>query len=691
MSPEMSGWGPLLSRLAVEALLLVALAALAGRWVATVQWQRLLWQSVFVALALVWGVELSGGRGWIPSWLQDRPLSPTPHTMTAQVESGILDRGSETADLAPRDETSGSALPVKPSWWPGLVWSLGLGGFLLRSMSHRVRLIWRIRTVHRTSDLRASKRSAEAIDRIRNTIGLGPVDLRVLQGLRGPAAFGILRPTVAVPEDFEERFSAVQQEAMLAHELGHLAQRDPVWLLLVDLVCAVAWWHPLVWWARRQFRAACEAAADDVSTLVPGGRIALAEALVEFGRALTAHGGVGVGGSGLRSDLARRVTALVEQPGELQTIQRRSRWMFHIGLTLLMVAWLQIPFSGSQEGIGTLIATAWAESTVNVTADKRDAAPSVTPPAQEAGQAITGSPSTAPVPTEAGSGTAPMPTASGKSGTQVLMSVFLVTILERGPTDIGLDWLFGQTVTNNPPLVSAMAKRVPGGDGTLKGDRLRVDRLTVEGQVAVLSRDQFTALKARFDQHGGVDFLSAPKVTTLSGRPASVSISDVMTMVTGVDARDASSTNQAEIRYRTDQVSQGVSVDLVPTAQVDGWRVTVLASVTEFLGYDAPKETDRITAKAGNGKPIAAVVPLPRLQVLETRANATTQSGGVIALRGPMTERVIQYKDKVPVFGNIPLIGRLFRKEGRQTQRNRLYVFVQPETIDAEGNTTPKP
>ena len=689
MIPSLTGWELLFGRLAVQAGLWVALVVLAGRWVKTVQWRRLMWQSTFVGVALVWAVELSGGRGWLPGWPQHRPIPASTRVVKTLVADEVPVHDASTTVEVPVSGTSDSNPSVTTPWWPGLVWLMGLGGVLMRSLGSRVCLAWRVHTVRGARATLVDGESAKAVERIRKAIGLGPVDLRVLPGLRGPVAFGIVRPTVAVPADFEDRFPTVQREAMLAHELGHLARRDPLWLLVADLVYAVGWWHPALWWARRQFRAACEVAADDVSTLVPGGRMALAEALVGLGRELTSPGGIGVGGSGLRSDLARRVKVLVGRPGELGRIQARGRWMFRFGLTALVFGLLLIPWPGAHDGLGAILAAARAEQ---ATIDRPSKATPASLPASTVGGIRVGvqpSPATTPDPALANKGRSPAATPSDGSEPQVLLSVFLIEITDRGSSDLGLDWLFGQSVTNNPPLISEQhATHLPGTTETLKGGRLQVDGLTVEGQSAVISGEQFAALKARLNQRDGVDFMTTPKVATLSGRQAHISICDVMTMVTGVEARDASATNQADVHYLTEAVPVGPSVHLIPTAEGDSWRVGVLASVTEFLGYDQPARSE---VKADKGKSLSFTIPLPRLRVRKTQSVAKARNGEVIALRGPMTERVIQFKDKVPVLGDIPLLGRLFREESRQTHRSRLYVFVQPETINSQGSKSSGP
>ena len=138
--------------------------------------------------------------------------------------------------------------------------------------------------------------------------------IRTTEGLTAPVAFGILKPTVLVPTDFTRRFSATQQQVILAHELAHLTGNDPAWLLASELITALVWWHPLVHAARRRLLAASEQTADEASTLVPDGPDVLAECLVKLGRRLTAKprfGWVATEGSGLRSGLARRVQRLL--------------------------------------------------------------------------------------------------------------------------------------------------------------------------------------------------------------------------------------------------------------------------------------------------------------------------------------------------------------------------------------------
>ncbi|CAM3821190.1 M56 family metallopeptidase [Roseateles saccharophilus] len=77
-----------------------------------------------------------------------------------------------------------------------------------------------------------------------------------------PALVGLLRPHVALPADFEQRFSPAERELILAHEQVHRARLDNLWNLLACALTALHWWNPLAWWAARRMRADQELACD---------------------------------------------------------------------------------------------------------------------------------------------------------------------------------------------------------------------------------------------------------------------------------------------------------------------------------------------------------------------------------------------------------------------------------------------
>ena len=201
--------------------------------------------------------------------------------------------------------------PPATASWPEAIWLLGVVG--LRAGQRGRGCSWP--DFAAVAARRATRRCWAASN---GWPGDGPAAADPRAGGRGlltPVVFGSLRPAIAVPTRFSQGFDPGQREAVLAHEIAHLAAWDPAWQFLAGLACGLLWWQPLAWWSRRQLRAASEAAADEASLLVPGGPGLLAASLVAVGRRLARSrplGWISITGDGFRSGLGRRVERLME-------------------------------------------------------------------------------------------------------------------------------------------------------------------------------------------------------------------------------------------------------------------------------------------------------------------------------------------------------------------------------------------
>jgi len=236
-----------------------------------------------------------------------------------------------------------------------------------------------------------------------------------------------------------------------------------------------------------------------------------------------------------------------------------------------------------------------------------------------------------------------------------------------------LDWVFGHAGTNQAWQEGVAPVRA----GPAFPDGITVDRMGTHNEWRALDAAQYKALLSRFEQQPGVDILSAPVVLTRSGQQAQLAVNEVRTLVLGPQTVAATSTNAAGASYATVPVSVGTSVDLIPRFDGREFQISIAAAYTEFLGYDDPKDSAGKRPKPKKGA-IKAVPALPHLRVRSAVASAQCPVGHAILLRGPVADSVVRFKDRVPVLGSIPIAGRLFRHEGIQTNRTRVYVLIQP-------------
>jgi beta-lactamase regulating signal transducer with metallopeptidase domain/HEAT repeat protein len=79
-----------------------------------------------------------------------------------------------------------------------------------------------------------------------------------------PFACGLATPTIVLPAGCDE-WTLDRRRAVLLHELAHVRRRDLLSHTLGRLVCAVYWFHPLVWTAAKQLRNESERACDDLA------------------------------------------------------------------------------------------------------------------------------------------------------------------------------------------------------------------------------------------------------------------------------------------------------------------------------------------------------------------------------------------------------------------------------------------
>lgn len=134
----------------------------------------------------------------------------------------------------------------------------------------------------------------------------------------------------------------------------------------------------------------------------------------------------------------------------------------------------------------------------------------------------------------------------------------------------------------------------------------------------------------------------------------------------------------------------GQVLDVVPYVSADGYTIElhVVPTFTEFLGYDTDLAREFRTVIPG--VPVQDT-PLPRFRARQVATSAVVWDGQTVVLGGLIAENVRKSREKVPVLGDIPLIGRFFRSETADSTKKNLIIFVTPTIIDPAGNRIHSP
>jgi len=562
-----------------------------------------LWMLVVIKLLLP--VDLLSPTAiayWAAPWLVT-PAVRVPRvaagsaTVVSEVSHVVGPVGLKTAMPAhPKLQLAGGLL---------LVWVVGCGAWAIW-------VLVRSREVARP--VRDSDEAPEALQTVlaETAAGLGLRSklprLRLTDTAQGPALCGLFRPVILLPRGLSEQIEAESLRQVLRHELIHLQRWDLAWNLLQVCVQIAWWWNPLVWFANARIRSLREAAVDEAVMLEPGAEdypatlVAVARYCAVPPRMPMAFLGVLESGSRLEA----RVRRLLERP-----LPRSARLGWVGWVTVLVAGALFLPM-GFARVETPAPPTPVAKAPTDPNAIPAGGSTASLRPIPAAAPELNSAPKVEPVAPDS-------PRATGGS---------VVPAIDA-PLQVDIQGRFVEIHGSLPPELV----------GVLSSNRssVRLTATATRGLIKVFERD-------------GIDFLTAPRMTTLSNRGAEISVSDVKV----IDGKNA-----------------GPTLQVIPAVSNPAIELSVFASMVQVHG--------------GGPYSNGASELLIRTNLVWVRERSWIWDGQSVLIDvGALTNRV-HFVDKVPYLGDLPLVGGFFRKEETQDQVSRLFVLVTPTLIDATG------
>jgi len=233
-----------------------------------------------------------------------------------------------------------------------LVWLLGFIFFMLR-LSTGLWQVHQLQTRH-LKPVEAAWQSKIGVLSAR--LGLKK-NVRLFESAlaRSPMAIGWLKPVVLFPISLVNRLSPAEVEAVLAHELAHIARRDWLFNLLQAFVEALFYYHPAVWWVSAVIRRERENCCDDDALAATGSPLIFAKALVQVQELATPAPrlALGIGGSSRRPLLLERIRRILNQP------QQKSQVMEKLTATAILLVLLT--FIGLHANTPPTVAAAFSQ------------------------------------------------------------------------------------------------------------------------------------------------------------------------------------------------------------------------------------------------------------------------------------------------------------------------------------------
>ena len=207
---------------------------------------------------------------------------------------------------------------------------------------------------------------------------------------------------------------------------------------------------------------------------------------------------------------------------------------------------------------------------------------------------------------------------------------------------------------------------------------------------SVLTNPELQMAINALEQKGHADVLSVPRVTTKNSEqavikvveeiryPQSYEANQVQVPVLGVGVGAVYNiTVFTPADFQTRDV--GVLLTVTPTIGPDGYTIdlTLVPEVSELV------EWHQYGTTIGAGQNFNAQQPF--FQTRTVTSKLVVWDGETVVLGGLIREQLTDFKDKIPVLGDIPLLGKLFQSKGASSTKENLMIFVTARIVDSSG------
>ncbi|MGE4124239.1 MAG: type II secretion system secretin GspD [Pusillimonas sp.] len=260
---------------------------------------------------------------------------------------------------------------------------------------------------------------------------------------------------------------------------------------------------------------------------------------------------------------------------------------------------------------------------------------------------------------------------------QVLIESLIVEVNAEDAAEFGIQWMAGADRISNGGTSFIGGSNLGGsGIGANLGDaRSTIDALgagmslgVVRGTVDVLGTQllNLSVLARAMQKQGGVNVLSTPNLMTLDNEQASIVVGRTVPFVTG---SYTTSGDGASNPFQTVQ-REDVGLTLRIRPQISEGGTVKLALYQEVSSIDP---SSSLPTNESNGTIIT------RKRALETKV--LVDDGQIIVLGGLLEDVVDDSVTSVPLLGDIPVLGNLFKYQRRGRTKTNLMVFLRPHIV----------
>ncbi|MEQ9461742.1 MAG: hypothetical protein RIG82_12400 [Phycisphaeraceae bacterium] len=248
---------------------------------------------------------------------------------------------------------------------------------------------------------------------------------------------------------------------------------------------------------------------------------------------------------------------------------------------------------------------------------------------------------------------------------QLVIEAMILEISETGLNRLGVQWELSDVPQGSIEALSL--GRLPEFNSRLG------ERATFDLTLADIAGDWRTQVQALV-RTGDAEILSRPSVLTLDHRQASIRVGEDIPIATSIRGATGGDT----IQFSFDYIPVGILLNVRPRIAADGQEVTM--QVDGIVSNEVPGGDLVVVDQDGNELGRAPRISSRRVQTHTRIANNTP-----FIIGGLISNEVNEEQDKVPLLGDIPVVGNLFRSSVRERVKREVIIVITPYVLPVTG------
>ncbi|MRI58254.1 MAG: pilus (MSHA type) biogenesis protein MshL [Epsilonproteobacteria bacterium] len=242
---------------------------------------------------------------------------------------------------------------------------------------------------------------------------------------------------------------------------------------------------------------------------------------------------------------------------------------------------------------------------------------------------------------------------------QVLIEAKLIELVYNDSQNIGVDWSqFNLSITGSREAHSLRQDGVEMSNFALPNYFIGY-HFSMDGLFDFLKR------------YGDVKVLSNPKILTLNNQPAIINVGDQINYRYETSGYTTATTSGVPVQSATYAIGQsfvGITLYVIPEITEDGQIIMKINPVTSELLNEEQNLSYMRTLP-------------PDLKIKQLTSIVKVKDGQKILIGGLISKKIKNEEKKVPIVGDLPVIGRLFHNTKKDIKKSELFILISPKII----------